>query len=98
MVELAKLFMKRFRYLPHHVDLLYHLSYNGYKWRQANNSVHSYTRSVIQKRKDALAHPEVKSDERKYVDFLDILLSAKVRLCIPYWKDQMRCGVCAVML
>ncbi|XP_072031298.1 ultra-long-chain fatty acid omega-hydroxylase-like [Amphiura filiformis] len=76
-VELSQLIMARFRFLPHHIDLLYHLSYNGYKWRQANNLVHSYTRSVIQKRKDAIQHPEAIKDERKYVDFLDILLSAK---------------------
>ena len=71
--------MDRFRFLPHHVDIIYHMSYNGYKWRCAANQVHSYTKSVIQKRRDALKNPNVeKETNRKYVDFLDILLGARV--------------------
>ncbi|XP_072030699.1 cytochrome P450 4F4-like [Amphiura filiformis] len=77
-VELAQLTMERIRFLPHHIDLIYHLSYNGYKWRRATKLVHSYTKSVIQKRKDVLKDPENSRDQdRKYIDFLDILLSAK---------------------
>ncbi|XP_072030701.1 cytochrome P450 4F2-like [Amphiura filiformis] len=77
-VELAQLTMDRIRFLPHHINLLYHLSYNGYKWRRATGQVHTYTKSVIQKRKDALKDPQKnRVEDRKYIDFLDILLSAK---------------------
>ncbi|XP_072030702.1 ultra-long-chain fatty acid omega-hydroxylase-like [Amphiura filiformis] len=77
-VELTQLTMERIRFLPHHIDLIYHLSYNGYKWRRATRRVHSYTKSVIQKRKDALKDPQNGRDKnKKYIDFLDILLSAK---------------------
>ena len=78
-VELGQLVMDRFRFLPHHLDLIYHMSYNGYKWRRESNKVHSYTKSVIQKRRDALKNPNVENEtKRKYVDFLDILLGARV--------------------
>ena len=76
---MSQLILERIRFLPHHIDLVYHLSYNGYKWRRATRRVHSFTKSVIQKRKNALKDPAYdRVKERKYIDFLDILLSAKV--------------------
>ncbi|XP_072033259.1 cytochrome P450 4F4-like [Amphiura filiformis] len=76
-VELSHLAMARFRFLPYHINLVYHLSYSGYRWRRALNDVHSYSKSVIHQRKEALKAAGGAAPDRKYIDFLDILLSAK---------------------
>lgn len=79
--DLSDLAIKRFRFLPHHSDLLYYFSWNGYKFRRACKVVHDYSRGVVTKRKEVLKELKERGEsplgKRKYLDFLDILLETK---------------------
>ena len=76
----------RFHNILHRSDLLYYLSKDGKKFAQNCKIVHDYTESVIRERKKALGIDgaglkesvlERASEQRKYLDFLDILLTAQ---------------------
>ncbi|XP_038074560.1 cytochrome P450 4F1-like isoform X3 [Patiria miniata] len=77
--EIAMLVGARFRFLPFHSDIIYNLSPSGRHYHRAIETVHNYARDIIKQRKQALAEEEAsgKTRQRKYVDFLDILLCAK---------------------
>ncbi|XP_077994508.1 cytochrome P450 4F4-like [Glandiceps talaboti] len=76
---LSYLAMTRARFVPYHNDVIFHMSRMGYRFRKAVKSVHDYSKRVIQERKVTLRKEEVNKTKsfRKYIDFLDILLSAK---------------------
>ncbi|XP_077994427.1 leukotriene-B4 omega-hydroxylase 3-like [Glandiceps talaboti] len=76
---LSYLIAERSRFVPYHNDVIFHMSRMGYRFRKAVKSVHDYSKRVIQERKVALRKEEVNKTKRfrKYIDFLDILLSAK---------------------
>ena len=64
-------------YLPFLFDPIFELSPTGRKHRRAVKQSHDFTQSVIRARRRAVAeHGEDK--DKKYVDFLDILLRARV--------------------
>ncbi|XP_070552218.1 leukotriene-B4 omega-hydroxylase 3-like [Ptychodera flava] len=77
--ELSNLLVKRATIPPYQNDLLYSITPSGYKFRQVLKIVHGFAWKVINDRKAALAREEKegKKNTRKYVDFLDILLSAR---------------------
>ncbi|XP_070549952.1 ultra-long-chain fatty acid omega-hydroxylase-like [Ptychodera flava] len=77
--QLTKMIDDRARFPPFYSDLIYHLSYSGYKWRKNTKIVHQYSKNVIEQRKEALRGEKGKriDNSRKYIDFLDILLAAK---------------------
>jgi cytochrome P450 len=62
--------------LHHRVDWIYYFSANGRKYRKACKIVHDYSEMVIKERRNALKVNQESSDKRKYLDFLDILLTA----------------------
>nr|XP_006813041.1 PREDICTED: leukotriene-B(4) omega-hydroxylase 1-like [Saccoglossus kowalevskii] len=74
---LSHLISERSRFVPYHSDIIYNLSISGYKFRKALRAVHGYSARVIQERKQALRQRGDDKPARKYIDFLDILLSAK---------------------
>ncbi|XP_077997876.1 cytochrome P450 4F12-like [Glandiceps talaboti] len=55
--------------------LFEHFTHQGRKWRQALNTLHGYSRQVIERRLQELNSGE-KSD-KEYMDFLDILFAAR---------------------
>ncbi|XP_072033186.1 uncharacterized protein [Amphiura filiformis] len=77
--NLTSLVFERVTTLPYHIDLIYHLTPSGWRWRRNCRVVHNYSTSVIKQRRQALSTGEYqkKEKERKYMDFVDILLSAK---------------------
>uniref|UniRef100_A0A673KCX1 aromatase n=1 Tax=Sinocyclocheilus rhinocerous TaxID=307959 RepID=A0A673KCX1_9TELE len=69
----------RFRVFPYHSKAIFHLSPHGYKFRKAARIAHNHTAEVIRKRKEVLK-TEKEQDivkNKRYLDFLDILLSAR---------------------
>ncbi|XP_077868872.1 cytochrome P450 4F4-like [Saccoglossus kowalevskii] len=77
--QAGTLFSKRFLNLLHHSDSIYHLSSNGRKWRKALKILHSHSSRVIKQRHNEILNQKENgvSNKRKYIDFLDILLSAR---------------------
>ncbi|XP_077983205.1 leukotriene-B4 omega-hydroxylase 3-like [Glandiceps talaboti] len=77
--ELTKLVEKRFHFPPYQMDLIFHLSPHGYKWRKYTNIVHKYSEDVIKQRKESIKAEREQNiqHKRKYIDFLDILLAAE---------------------
>ena len=78
--EISDLVMKRVYNVFHHNDLFYYLSPTGWRWRRAVNNAHAFTHNVIEKRKREAAGSDGMRKTRRYVDFLDILISARVSL------------------
>uniref|UniRef100_A0A8C5G8T4 aromatase n=1 Tax=Gouania willdenowi TaxID=441366 RepID=A0A8C5G8T4_GOUWI len=77
--ELSSLINLRLRMFPYHSDLIFHLSPHGFRYRKACKVAHSHTEEVIQKRKAALKEDSElnRIQAKRYLDFLDILLSAR---------------------
>ncbi|KAM9309980.1 cytochrome P450 4B1-like [Pholidichthys leucotaenia] len=77
--ELSYLINLRFRMFPYHSDLIFHLSPHGFRYRKACRVAHSHTEEVIRKRKEELKDEEElgRMQSKRYLDFLDILLSAR---------------------
>ncbi|MED6271864.1 hypothetical protein CHARACLAT_024621 [Characodon lateralis] len=77
--ELSNLINFRMRTFPYHSDLIFHLSPHGFRYRRACKVAHSHTYKVIKKRKEALkeATELSRSQTKRYLDFLDILLFAR---------------------
>uniref|UniRef100_A0ABM0MFL4 Cytochrome P450 4F22-like n=1 Tax=Saccoglossus kowalevskii TaxID=10224 RepID=A0ABM0MFL4_SACKO len=75
----SQLFAKRFFNMFHYNDVIYYLSSNGRQWRKTLDILHSHSHSVITQRRRALQQEQRSGikNTRKYIDFLDILLSAK---------------------
>ena len=74
--DLVELTAARFLTLHHRIDWIYYLSDNGRKYRKACKIAHDYSEMVIKERRKALKTNQESSDKRKYLDFLDILLTA----------------------
>ena len=76
--DLTHMLLARVRFPPHHSDLLYYLSYSGYKFRKTCAVAHQFTRSVIQRKKEEKKRTRNQSlREKKYVDFIDMLLDCR---------------------
>lgn len=99
-LELSSLVVRREHRLHYHFDWIYHLTADGRRFRRACNIVHSFTADVIQKRQKALNHlgedAWLKSKQGKTMDFIDVLLLAKV---LDIREEKLRgwpylCGNC----
>ncbi|KAA0702861.1 Cytochrome P450 4B1 [Triplophysa tibetana] len=77
--ELCHLVNLRFRFFPYHINAIFHLSPHGYRFRKASNIAHRHTEDVIRKRKEVLKTEREQGivKNKRYLDFLDILLSAR---------------------
>ncbi|KAM4641150.1 cytochrome P450 4B1-like [Discoglossus pictus] len=77
--ELSYLVDHRFRFFPYHNDLIYYLSPHGFRFRRALKVAHEHTEKVIKQRKESLKHEKEleKVQQKRHLDFLDILLCAK---------------------
>ncbi|XP_002739096.1 cytochrome P450 4F3-like [Saccoglossus kowalevskii] len=77
--ELSEMVVNRINFPPYFSDLIFHLTYSGYKWRRALRQVHGHSKTVIHQRKQALEEQKELGikHKRKYIDFLDILLEAR---------------------
>ncbi|XP_065102459.1 cytochrome P450 4T8 [Paramisgurnus dabryanus] len=77
--DLCHLVNVRFRTFPYHIKPIFHLSPHGYKFRKACNTAHRHTEEVIRKRKEVLKIEREQGivKNKRYMDFLDILLSAR---------------------
>ncbi|XP_070537932.1 cytochrome P450 4F2-like [Ptychodera flava] len=71
--------IQRFTKPLHHSDLIYKYTSSGRNYFRALNILHSQSSAVIESRRKALEIEKAGGliQERKYIDFLDILLSAK---------------------
>ncbi len=80
--EICDTFVERFRFVPYHIDVIFHLSLSGFKWRRCLRILHGKSNEAIRKRREELAEMErkgINANKRgKYIDFLDILLQARV--------------------
>ncbi|KAM9309813.1 cytochrome P450 4B1-like [Pholidichthys leucotaenia] len=77
--ELSYLINLRTRTFPYHSGLIFHLSPHGFRYRKARRVAHNHTEEVIRKRKAALKEEGELGciQSKRYLDFLDILLSAR---------------------
>ncbi|XP_029474140.1 cytochrome P450 4B1-like isoform X2 [Rhinatrema bivittatum] len=69
----------RFRQFPLHSNLIFHLSPPGFRFRKACRLAHQHTDAVINQRKRILRNEKEleKIQQKRHLDFLDILLCAK---------------------
>ncbi|XP_063794999.1 cytochrome P450 4A4-like [Pseudophryne corroboree] len=77
--DLSYLADYRFCCLPYHNDIIFHLSPHGFRFRRALKTAHQHTDTVIKERKQSLKdYTELeKIQQKRHLDFLDILLCAK---------------------
>ncbi|KAM4641148.1 cytochrome P450 4B1-like [Discoglossus pictus] len=77
--DLSYLTQHRIRNFPYHNDLIYYLSPHGYRFRRACRIAHQHTDKVIEQRKQLLKNKGQleKIQQKRHLDFLDILLCAK---------------------
>ncbi|XP_019648008.1 PREDICTED: phylloquinone omega-hydroxylase CYP4F2-like [Branchiostoma belcheri] len=78
--ELSDLTMRRGRSLILRSDLIYALSSDGRRYRKACKLVHEYAERIIAERQETLKQrgtDEKTTKDKKYLDFLDILLKAR---------------------
>ena len=84
--KLLQLVVKRSLKILHFFDMIYWLSSDGREMKRNCQLVHEHSERVVQKRKKALGLADIDGDcdralevakqQRKYLDFLDILLTA----------------------
>ena len=76
--DLTHMLLQRFYFLPYHIDLVYYMSYSGYKFRKTCAVAHQFTQSVIKRKKEEKTRTRNHScPEKKYVDFIDMLLDCR---------------------
>ena len=84
--DIVEVTANRFVNPLYRIDWIYYLTPAGRKYRKLCRSVHDHSRMVIQERKKelelekderALSESQVKAKKGKYLDFLDILLTAR---------------------
>ena len=74
--DLVELTSTRFVTLHHRIDWIYYFTADGRKYRRACKVAHDYSENVIKERRNALKLNQGGVNKRKYLDFLDILLTA----------------------
>uniref|UniRef100_A0A8D2ITA1 Cytochrome P450 n=1 Tax=Varanus komodoensis TaxID=61221 RepID=A0A8D2ITA1_VARKO len=77
--DLSCLMQKRMQTFLYHNDLIYHLTPDGYRFFKACKIAHRHTEKIIKERKTLLSGEREleKIKQKRYLDFLDILLCAK---------------------
>ncbi|XP_078527763.1 cytochrome P450 4B1-like [Lissotriton helveticus] len=93
--DLSYLVHKRVHYLSYHNDLIYYLSPQGYRFRRGCRIARLHTDKVIQQRKDLLKTEKEleKIQQKRHLDFLDILLCAKDENGKPLSDEDLRAEV-----
>ncbi|XP_037618313.1 cytochrome P450 4F3 [Sebastes umbrosus] len=81
-VELSDLVIDRRQKILHHWDWFYWKTQQGKRFRKALNTVHSFTREVVQKRRALISQQEKTETDfttapRRKKDFVDIILLTK---------------------
>ncbi|XP_059689072.1 ultra-long-chain fatty acid omega-hydroxylase [Gavia stellata] len=80
-LELSTLVVRRHHRLLHYPTFLYRLSADGRRFAQACATVHSFTATVVQRRRQALdrlgRQAWLESHQGRRMDFIDLLLLAK---------------------
>ncbi len=82
--ELTGLIVDRFLHLSYRINWMYYLTSHGRRMREACRVVHEHSEKVIQERKKILGIDdsgkkvtlEAATKKRRYLDFLDVLLTA----------------------
>ena len=75
--KLALFICERFHTLLHQNEFIYSLTAKGRAFKATCKIAHDYTEAVIRERKEALKAQKRKDQPKKYLDFLDILLTAQ---------------------
>ncbi|XP_070534668.1 cytochrome P450 4B1-like [Ptychodera flava] len=79
--RIAELLELRFQFPPYLIDWLFNHSHHGYQFKKACDFVHNKAKHVIADRRRSLqfekAGEKALDNKRRYLDFLDILLSTK---------------------
>ncbi|XP_060080598.1 cytochrome P450 4F6-like [Ylistrum balloti] len=76
--ELSDLWVTRSLNIFHFSDFIYFLSANGRQFKKYSDYVHSVAEEIIQKRQETLEKQGLPTGRKsRYLDFLDILLTAK---------------------
>ncbi|XP_069498348.1 cytochrome P450 4B1-like [Ambystoma mexicanum] len=93
--ELSHLVDLRFRMLPYHSDLIFHLSPHGYRFRKARRIAHDHTDKVIKQRKELMKNEATleKIQQKRHLDFLDILLCARDENGVGLSDEDLRAEV-----
>ena len=78
-LELSALVMKRIKHIFLHVDFLYYLTPDGWRFRRACRLVHDFTGAVIQERRRTLPKEDIDDFlkakvKTKTLGFTDVLL------------------------
>ncbi|XP_065919119.1 cytochrome P450 4B1-like [Dysidea avara] len=96
---LSRLLVQRLLYIPHQSDFLFYLSPSGREFRRACKIVHDHSDKVVRDRKTVLEE-QIKKGEplqptggRKYLDFLDILLTSKDEDGVGLTDEEIRAEV-----
>lgn len=84
--ELSSLIVKRHHQPFLYADFLYYLTADGRRFRKACDLVHNFTDAVIRERRRTLSSQSVdeflkSKTKSKTLDFIDVLLLAKVGSC-----------------
>ncbi|XP_065882296.1 cytochrome P450 4A25-like [Dysidea avara] len=96
---LSKILTQRLLFIPHQSDFLFYLSPSGRKFLRACKVVHDHSEKVIRDRKAVLEEQIMKGEPikptsgRKYLDFLDILLTSKDEDGVGLSDEQIRAEV-----
>ncbi|XP_069498351.1 cytochrome P450 4B1-like [Ambystoma mexicanum] len=93
--DLSYLVQSRVQFFPYHSDIIYHLSPQGYRYRRACKIAHLHTDKVIQQRKESLKNEKEleKIQQKRHLDFLDILLCARDENGKPLSDEDLRAEV-----
>ena len=77
--EISNIIIQRIRFFPYHFDTIFDISPMGRRFKKQCQIVHEKAESTIRERRKELARTEsFRQTGRKYLDFLDILIEAKV--------------------
>ena len=94
---MAELLIQRVMFVPYHNDFIYRWSPQGRRFFKHVKRVHDKAEETIKGRRQELERQNQRESgkqegmferKRKYLDFLDVLLEARVRFCIKLWSSD----------
>ena len=85
-MEVSELTVQRVLTGYQQLDLIFHLTPSGFRYRRAVSYIHRRTEEIIQERRMSLLRKEEQKrlKEKRRLDLLDVLLTAKV--CNAHYK------------